>query len=499
MSGLNKAVQYKLYEPRDISGLVLKDNLNYNFMLEPQKATKFAINLKKYNTGIDLNVILDKYPIKYFKDENDIVWDLVSGNQKVVPLIKAQMTLGTDISATSLTGLSNGEFYLFFPENRFWATHIIGGEENEKYSIYVIENGVQIGASYRYKCRLEHGDPELYIPYEELTAGKKFSIIGAASESSLSDRGVKPTHDFPYKMLTNMSSFRMQDEMPGNLANRNPVSIYWKDEATGKTMTNWLDKWSYDFEMEFQRLKNYLFYYSVSNRAEDGTFQSVGPRGHVIKRGPGLKQQMESSHYFTFNSFDIDKFVELLTDVSVNKYAMTERGVLVHTGNYGAIEFNKALESRAQYFTPVRDDSRIYSTSAQAGIGKAMGFGGQFVEYWGPNGCKVSIVIDPTYDDPILNKKTHPTKAGVLRSYDYDIFNLGTASGEPNIQKIMLENGGSEIRRYIPGLRSPFELGNTDPKLAVSPVDGWEQHFMFIGGLMMLDPSRALNYRLNVV
>ena len=61
-----------------------------------------------------------------------------------------------------------------------------------------------------------------------------------------------------------------------------------------------------------------------------------------------------------------------------------------------------------------------------------------FVEYWGPSGVRVGINIDPTKDDPVVNKKKHPTKAGSLESYNYDLYNLGTSKGEPNIQKITL-------------------------------------------------------------
>ena len=122
-----------------------------------------------------------------------------------------------------------------------------------------------------------------------------------------------------------------------------------------------------------------------------------------------------------------------------------------------------------------------------------MGWRGQFTEYYGANGVKLTSIPDMTKDDPVRNKRNHPTEQGLIESRNYDIYNMGTSSGENNIQKVQLATGG-EIRKFREGLRSPFSKG--EGRMEVE-TDGWEEHRAYIGGAMVLDPEGTGAYNIN--
>lgn len=489
-----KKLPFQLYEARDIAGLVKENNLAYNFGIEPQKASEVAIRLMEANVGMDMNTYLSKFPVKKFKTSDDFYWDIETGGDKNVGLVKAESVPGSAVTATDQLGKNFSEFYLYFDEAWFTDVNVIVGEELEKYQIQILEDPHPVGTLFRYRCRLLTGDPNLYIPYEEVQAGKRFSKDFSLVEQTMSVKGGGIHHDFPYKMLNAMSMIRMEDTVPGNMIVR-PTLFSWKHPKTGKVMTMWMDKWTADFEIQYMKEINHLLMYAQSNKSADGTYKQKGKSGNVIKQGAGLKQQIEQANYYTYNEFDIDKFVDMLLELSVGKIVQGQREVTISTGEWGMVEFHKAIEDRTALFTPARDNYRIYSGAGGAKDG--MGFRGQFTEYYGPNGVKVNIIHDPTKDDPVRNKKKHPTKSGLLESYNYDILNMGTSDGSPNIQKVTLEQFG-EIRKFRPGLRSPYDLKGNSSEIMVTSVDAWEEHRAFTGGVMVADPSRTGVYKIAV-
>ena len=127
-----------------------------------------------------------------------------------------------------------------------------------------------------------------------------------------------------------------------------------------------------------------------------------------------------------------------------------------------------------------------------------MSYKGQFLEYWGPNGVKVNIIHDALKDDYERNKIAMPGKPGLAESYVYDILNMGTSDGRPNIQKVMIKGQG-DIRGFMPGLRDPFTPTNKETRVMASSIDGWTEHRAFQGGALVYDPTRTATYKPNVL
>lgn len=482
-----KISPFQLYESEDLTGLVTKSHLGYRFGIEPQQASKVATMIHQANLGATVNAYLNQFPTKTFDTDDDFTWDITTNGKKNVPLVKAEITLGTAVTAASQAGLNYSEFYLYFGEAYFTDVNVIVGERNEIYPIQILEDPVNVGGLYRYRCRLLTGDPTLFIPYDELTAGKRFSKDFSPVEKELSVKGGGVHYTFPYKMMNAFTMIRMQDTIPGNMIER-PVKFSWIDPATKKLMTTWMDYRSYELEMQYQDEINHMLVYATANKTAEGTYVQKGKSGRVLQMGAGIKQQMEAANYNTYNSFDIKKFTEMLLDLTVGKVVMGQREVTVLTGEWGMYQFHEALEDYTTLYTPSSERLRIYSKG-----GNVMGYKGQFLEYIGPNGIKVNIVHDALKDDFARNKIYYTGKQGLAESYVYDILNMGTSDGRPNIQKVALSKFG-DIRGYEPGLRDPFTIGQTN-RIMSNPKDAWTEHRAYTGGAIVYDPTRTATYK----
>ena len=363
----------QMYENDDVSGLVTKAHLGYQFGIEPQAASKVATMIHQANFGTTVSSYLDRFDALYLDSDDDFTWDIITSGKKNIPLVKASLTAnGSAIGASDKTGKNFSEFYLTFGEKWFTDVNQIVGERNELYPMLILDEPRMVGANWEYRCRLNVGDLNISIPYEELQAGKRFSKDFSPVEDTLSKKGGGVNYNFPFKMKNSFTQIRMQDTVPGNMINR-PVKFSWKDHATGKIMTTWMDYRTYQFEMQYQEEIAKMLMYATSNKSSDDTYKIKGKSGYELRMGAGIRQQMESSNYYTYSSFNVKKFTDMLLDLSIGKIVMGQREVTILTGERGMVQFSDALEYHSTLYTPARDNTRIYQTG-----NNGYGFKGQF-------------------------------------------------------------------------------------------------------------------------
>lgn len=473
-------------------GLTTENHLGAIYAQEPQKASDMIALIQEKTFGKDLDSLLNSLPVKEFDDDRDYYWELHSQIIDNIPLIEARIN-GVPVTATDQAGLGYSEFQLVFPEDWFSEGEKIVGEKNEKYPI-IIKKAEQEGTNTVYTCELLTGDPNLFIPFDEISGGQLFSREYAPVERTLSERGREVTFKSNISMRNAFSQIRAQKTTPGNLKNRKMgVRIITPDK---KEFVLWQHYESFMFDYQFRVDINRLLHFGTSNRTVTGDYIQKGKSGYSIVEGSGLREQTEVSYSTVYNTFDIATLSNRLLDMSEGRLGFDERNFVAKTGERGAVQFHLALENHSQLFVPNRDMDRIYKTQSQfAAMGK--GYGGQFVEYTGPNMIKFSLSIDSMYDDRNRNKTPHPN-GGVAESYRYDVFDVGTTDGEPNIQKAAVRGQNFIIHKYIPGLRNPF-----DPDGAVTAIgtakDGWEEHKYYCGGVMVKDPSKSIHFIPNIL
>ena len=484
------------YEPKDWSGLTTKNHLGAIYQTKPQETSQLVTMLYKANRGMNFGIFLKKFNTMYLATDDDFRWRLQGSAKKNIPLVSCTVA-GSSISSTSQVGKSGARFTLTFPEQYFSDTNLIVGEKNSVYPIRIVGIPTPNGTNWDYECELFTGDESLYIPYAELQAGKRFSKEWSIVEKTLSIKGGTPNYTSPFSMKNTFSMIRMQDTRPGNMISR-PVAFSWKlPDSDGKehVMTTWQQYADWEFEQQFQDMKDKLLNFATTNRADDGTFRQIGYSGFKIEQGAGLEQQIEATNVLYYNDFDIDiewltEAIMDLTDDTQGGYGQT-RQILMRTGKWGAYLFHKAIKNYSTLYQPLMTDHPIYKT------GGGFGYRENFVEYWGPDGTRLGVMIDPAFDDRERNKIPHPSGKGVAKSYEFQILNVGRSGGEDNI-KLVFEEGMEDLMGYIPGLRDPYQA-NLAKRVMASPEDGYTIHRAFTGGVMVTDPTRCATIRPNIL
>jgi hypothetical protein len=176
---------------------------------------------------------------------------------------------------------------------------------------------------------------------------------------------------------------------------------------------------------------------------------------------------------------------------------MRERTFIVLTGQRGLIQVNKAINklsngfmSANAGFTANADSLGVIQKVNSEAHQTALAFGAQFVEYRGANGLVLKFVWEPSLDDRERNKIPGPNNQGVLSSYAYYIFDLGT-SADPNMYLCKVK-GVEDTFKYRIGMRNPF--GITNGNVINYDEDSAEIHVMTTLGACILDPTRCLAY-----
>ena len=262
-------------------------------------------------------------------------------------------------------------------------------------------------------------------------------------------------------------------------------------EVDGKmvksTQPMWMHYEEFEFNKQWQEYKNNAYAYGVSNRNANGEYLNFGKSGEVIRMGDGLYAQMERGNVIPYTHFSLSFLEEVLTGFSAGKLDFKDRKFMIRTGEFGALQFNRAAKSALSGWEEFNYNGDALGVVSKNGENYTLR-NIQFTKYIAPNGIEVSVEIDPAYDDPIRNKITHPN-GGVAQSYVYDIFDLGTAE-QPNIFKTAVK-GNPEYWGYQWGIRNPFNGSTNNPYMSFDE-DKAVMHRMATLGVCILDPTRTM-------
>ena len=484
------------FKAKEWGGLTTKNHLGAIFGIDHQKASNLVTMVFQANSAyVDLGTYLQSIATPLYLDTDDaFVWDLMAKGDKNIPL-QACLIDGVEATVTDRVGFNYSEFTFVFAEPYFFDVNIIVGHRQE-YQIQILDDPMPYNTMWAYRCQLVTGDPNLFIPFEELV-GKRYSKLFSGVESTMSKKGGKVNYTSPFKMKNYFSRIRMQDDVPGNMISRPmgvTIGVKGKDGSIKKTNL-WQDVRDWTFEEEYRKEKNNMLYYARLNRAADGTFKNKGKSGFEYEQGAGLLQQIEASSlaFYPVNGFNIKTFVNILLDLSINRLAKDKRKFLVRTGERGMIQASEAIARYGeQFFTPIASMNQFISVAANGDAS----FKGQFKSFKGPNGVEFEFVVDPMKDDTTTHKILHPM-GGPAESYTYDIYDIGTTDGEPNL-RLVYQKGMEDIKGYEPGLRNPFSPQGAMSIMANS-TDAYTHHRMFIGGAMVKDPTKCFRYKCNLL
>lgn len=482
-------------------GLTKDNHIGAMYHLEPQKVDKMWVQLAAYNRGAMLDTWLSQKPTRYFDNDTEYYWNILGNARKNISLVEARDEFGNAITSSSsgMVGVNTAPFTLVFGENWFADGEVIFGNLNQVYPMRVLGEARLEGTNYAYKVELMGGNSQ-GIPVERLLRGEKFSVEYAPVEKELSRKVGDVRFSTPVSMRNEWSVIRIQHKVPGNKINRKlAVGIPMvKRDASGKqvidTSNYWMHYVEWEVEMQFNDYKNSVLAFGTSNRNGNGEYMNFGKSGNVIQTGAGLYEQIDSSNAQYYTDFSLELLENIILQLATNKLEFADREFLVRTGEYGMMQASKAIANTVSGWTmyAINADSLGVISKVQSPISQtALKAGGQFVEYLGPNNCRIRFEVDPMYDDEVRNKIMHPN-GGCAMSYRYDIFYTGrNINGEPNIQKCAI-TGEPDLRGYEWGLRNPF-TGQRDNMYMSHDEDSATIHRMSTLGVMVADPTQMVS------
>lgn len=483
-------------ESKDWAGLTTRNHLGALFGEQPELIGDFISRLEYLDLGEDLISYMEQYPIHYVEDaDREYEWMLQGAEEKNIPLVKATDINGSEFSTTDEVGKYGQRFLMWFPEKLFFKQHVIVGMNPDLYKIILRSEAEQRGSYFVYEAELVTGDPELYIPVDEVEAGTRWSVEYSLSEQTLSKDGSDISFTSPFRMGGRMSFIRKKHLVPGNMISKkenNPVvfGVHGKDD---KQMKTWLNKLDWEFRRQFRREKAKLLMYGNSNRRSDGTYGNIGDSGYEIQAGSGLREQISPSNVLYYNKFNIETLVDYCLSLSVGKLPQDSRRFVIGTGEHGLKVASRAIERYAT--ANALEYNRIEGVT---GGSKASFQRPQFVKHADINGIRIEFMHIPQYDDNVRNKIPHPD-GGLAESHRMTIMDFGTADGKPNIQLVRSRNNPEQFG-YIPGLRDPYTPGGSaTPKQMATSVDGYEIHKADWLGILVRNPMRMGEFIPNVL
>lgn len=178
---------------------------------KPQLATPIMLRLMEHNYGKSMESYLSRFPVKYFDEDSDIIWNLIGSSRKNVPLYEARDMNG-DVVTSGMVGANTEPFYLVFGENYFADGNFLVGEKNEIYLMRVLGDPQFEGTLVVYKVELMGGNT-LGIPAEELQMGKRFSDDYSAVEKEGSRQVGDVRFSAPVAMRNEFSRIRIKHKV----------------------------------------------------------------------------------------------------------------------------------------------------------------------------------------------------------------------------------------------------------------------------------------------
>ncbi len=496
------------YEGKDWAGLTSANHLGNLFGENPEDVGGFIDTLHKVNLQDDIINFINKYPTLELNDDVEYQWKIMGADSKNIPIVKATDLSGNALTAASTAGKYGERFVMVFGELFFFKTHVIVGPNPDDYQLLVRTEPEQIeGGNWSMEVELVTSDPELYVPYEDISAGALWSIEYSLSEQFMSKDGSDISFTSPFIMSNRISMLRKKTIVPGEMIRKGqntPMTMNWQvasSDGKAKVMKTWLNRLDFEFDKQFRREKARLMFYGKGNQRDkqgNGAFGNIGDAGGPIKAGMGLREQISAANTQYYTTFNIKQFVSFLLGMSVGRIAEKDRHFVIGTGEYGMQMVSQAIEeyAGAQALTYGTQNNRMDTLKPNGGGGNKWSYTKpQFVKHANINGISFEFVNIPWYDDPVRNKRMHPD-GGTIESRRLTIMDFGTQDGGPNIQAVRLKNQ-PEVFGYKAGLRDPYSPSGKAKAMSTG-VDGYEIHRADWVGVRIANPTRLGEYILNM-
>jgi hypothetical protein len=502
---MSQLLPLQKYEAKDFNGLVTDNHFYSLYQQKPQLISNVIKEIYKTNLQGKLREFVDRFPVKEVEQENGFYnWMLQGQHDKNLPLVDAETVSGATISGGNFpanVGANGERWYMIYDEPLFEASNVLKGETDDYHLL--VKKALDAGSRFKYEVELV-GTPgsALSVPSEELFIGSRWTKFYDLVPSTLSYEGAKPYFTSPWRMENRPCTMRMQYEVAGNTINKGknePLEFGFNYKGTQESIwINYQDMVAHhQCEEMFARM---LLYGKKNWDASHKYLNKDDKTKYAIESGSGFFEQIAPSNVHHYNTYDLDWHLELLLDMGVGKIERGKRTIHLLTGEFGAIEISKQIQAkRAALGITIIQDRYIDKDSNAGnlgGINTKQTMQPQFNIYNWYNGVTIMVEIVDFFDDDVYFPQRHPDGKGLVESHRILALDYGDNAG---IYRIKPKGVPDYNWAYIPGMRDPFSpAGKGSPKMVASAIDGYSVHFQKWGGLMIEDPTKIVDLRLNV-
>jgi hypothetical protein len=504
----------QVYQGVDMKGLISSTHLYSVFQQEPQLMSQFIRHLNKmYLRKAAVNFV-DQFPTMEVEQEEGFYQWLVKGQENKNVALKDAETMDGIGSSVSLgtfpisAGANRERIILVFDEPFFSNTEVIKGETDDYH--FLVKRSYEEGGQYKYETELVNDDLDISVPLEALEIGKRFTKLYGLTPGTLSYEGANPWFSTPFKMQNRPSMCRMETQIAGSMIEKGlNEPLLFPFQLNGKDYKVWVNYAEMLVKAQVDEFEAMNALYGKKNWTPNGSILNLDDKTKFeIGNGSGFFDQIAPGNQHKYNSFDIDHLCEMALDMSIGRIPREGNGRHLHilTGERGAIQIHKSIDekqSTSKFYTSGQSAANevglMVGSGAPGNIGHAnsLRYGGQFTEYHYYNGVKLTVEVLDFFDDDITFPARHPEGLGTAESHRMLVMGLGEDAG---IKRIKIK-GRNDVTRVIPGLRDPYTpggKGSTSPTHASSKLDGYEIVCAKWGGLTIEDPTKVVDWQLNV-
>lgn len=471
----------QLYKTKWFSDLVDENMLANALLTKPHEvSTVLSYIFGRFDQGNIIDFITNGMGKTLVIENREYEWSVMIEHDKAVTIRKAQQS-GSDVTSTDVPGLNQQPFQIWLEDKWFGPGAILEFDDKD-FQVRVLGEPYQDGNEWVYTVVVADGQSASYVPPSLLATGKQVSRTGSAYEE-YSDEADIVNYQTPFKLRNHLTTMRMTYDITGDayssvmvIAIRDPKSkkstFYWSAYQEWVALRQW-----------YERIDR-MTMYSKFNARSDGTVSTQGTNGRPVYIGAGLLEQIAPANRKPYTTLTLDTLDTFLSDLSYNILGQGERKFIALTGEMGMREFDRVLRAKATAYTLV--DNHFVS-----GSGQDLTLGGQFTTYKGLNGIMMTLKHFPIYDNPVFNRKLHPTSGKPLESYRMTFIDYGMRDGESNIRKVVRKDR-EMVMWHVAGAVAPgVGHAKSITTMRANAKDGYQVNFLSEQGIMLADPTTS--------
>ena len=462
------------------ANLTEREHLGRALMLAPHKlmdkiGTLFAAQNFYSNNPLS-SVLKDVKGGEITINGTEWEWELMAANTR--PLVVVE---NVEPDSNTTPGKFKRTFKIKLDENWYKTTDVISpGTSNKKYNCVIVDGPTRHGDGWVYTVKLLTQNDSDFVPVSLLKAGKTwrkgYSISGEAAE-----KGGSTQFSTPIALRNKLSKFRKEYRVT-DYASTEVLRVALPD-ANGNLQKTWIRYADVRFMQQWYEELEYARWYSRSG----DVYQD---NGRPYQTGPGIQEQLEDSHIHKYTYLSATLIEEYLMDIFYGRTGpgTTGRNVIGFTGEYGMLEFSRAMNdwmSKNGVIRLVKDVAKQvkspYHTNAYA-------VGMQYTEYDMGNGASLTLIHNPLYDNRQIHDEIDPITGRPLESMRYTFLDFAGESGKSNIK--VTKKAGGDFFTYVCGNYGPYGPMNKTSNPAHAG-DYYEMHIGTHEGIHIEDVTKC--------